>query len=234
MKKIFLNKKNKLEFWTNVPGLSLIKEVVPKKYSQEIPYWWKKMPYDKKNVKQCPSFPQFFSSFYIVPMWCDTKFSRNENGEIFWQTSSNQFSWTFQPDNIFLDHLPENIKNKYNVLIKANSPWRIKTPKNYSVFETSAFWNFNENFTVVPGIIDTDFFHNAINPMILLSLEKNESFTIERGTPLSAYFPFKKEKFEIKVNEAKPKQILQDAASNLITSTKFFNGYFDIQKNNNK
>ena len=230
---MFNKKKDlKVEFWTKVPGLSHIPEILPKQENRSLPSWWKKTRYYEKSVKQCPSFPQLFSSSYVIPMWCDTELSR-EGDMFFWKTSSDKFSWSYHKGEQFLDHAPSNVKDKYFIVAKALCPWRIKTPPGYSVLQTSAFWHFNDKFSIAQGVVDTDF-HHEINQQVFLSLEDGESVVIERGTPFVSYFPFKRDFFSIEVREESEKDFLDDQGSALIYTTKFINGYRDHQRYINK
>lgn len=226
-----LNKKKeelKVEFWTSVPGLSKIQDLTPKKQSSMLPEWWKNSKYDEKSIKRCPSFPQVFSTSYVIPMWCDTEFTRRGN-EILWRTPANSFTWTFHTNDQFLDNAPDHVKNKFSIVAKAICPWRIKTPKGYSMYQLPAYWHFNKNFTLVPGIIDTDYYHE-VNQQVLLSLEDGESFILQRGEPLAIYFPFKREKFDLEVREQNQEDFANSCASNLIAASKFTNGYRNYQK----
>jgi hypothetical protein len=226
--KLFHKDNLNIEFWTTVPGLSKIEEVVPKKQSSVLPDWWRTTKYHNKSIRQCPSFPQMFSTSYVLPMWCDTEFIRE--GDMFhWKTPTKTFSWSYHTPNQFLDHTPNHVRNQFFAVAKAICPWRIKTPKGYSVYQMPAQWHFNEKFTVATGIVDTDF-HHEINQQVFLSLEDGESFFIERGTPLAVYFPFKRDKFSLLVREQSEKDFIDDQTSSLIYTTKFLNGYRDHKK----
>jgi len=225
-------KKNKeefsIDFWTTVPGLSKVPEVVPRKQSKIIPEWWRSTQYYEKSIKQCPNFPQLFSSSYVIPMWCDSSFHR-EGDMFFWETADNKFSWENHSNDQFLDHAPRHIREKYFIIAKAMCPWRIKTPKGYSVLQMSPLWHFNKNFEVASGIVDTDF-HHEINQQIFLSLEDGESFMIERGDPFAVYMPFKRDSFAMNVREESESDKENRDTSELIYSTKFINGYRSHQQ----
>jgi hypothetical protein len=227
MKKIF--KKNKVEFWCSVPGMSKIEEIVPKKMNKIAPCWWNDVSFGDKTIKDCPSFPEIFSNSYILPMWCDTKIY-NKNNEIFWETPTDIFQWDFHSNNQFLDFSPHHIKNNFSIILKARCPWFLKTPPGYSVYQMPAFWHFNENFSVAPGIIDTDFYHQ-INQQVFISLRDGEELFIRRGQPFAMYFPFKREKTFLEVREKNKNDRLDEHKSFLIFSTKFSGGYKKIQKN---
>jgi hypothetical protein len=106
--------KQKITFVSNVPHLSKLEECVPKPMQKSVPDWWKKTaigePYldneimDFGNVKNCPSFPDYFSQGYVVTMWSDVilDFDR-ATGDWFWKTPSTDFIWEIHPSYQFLD-----------------------------------------------------------------------------------------------------------------------------------
>lgn len=216
--------KNKInvEFWTNIPGLSKIPEVVPRRYSKTTPTWWKKMPFLENNIKACPGLPDLFHSSFMVPMWCDIKIER-DNENIYCQTPHEAFALEFHHNHQFLDYAPENIKKDVWAVIKPQSPWYVKTPKGYSSYQLPVFYNFNDDFSVLPGIIDTDNYHQ-INPQILIHSNK-DSIVIERGSPLMLIFPFKRDSFGLEVREESEKDLINTMKSIFIVKSKFSKGY---------
>lgn len=213
----------KIEFWTEVPGLSTISELRPKKMTHFTPDWWKKAPYELHSVKTCPSFADIFSSTYVIPMWCDSEFSMKD-GIFYWKTASNKFQYMFHSSDQFEKFLSEKEKKNISAIIKAISPWRIKTPPGYSVYEMPLFWHLNDSFSIAPGIVHTDFMHQS-NQQILLNIKEGESVLIERGQPFVCYFPFKRQVFDLEVREKTESDALNEHKSDLIRETKFSGGY---------
>ena len=222
------NKDLKIEFWTSVRGLSKIEELVPRRMTQFIPDWWKSSEYKEGSVRTCPSFPDIFSSSYVVPMWCDTKIER-KNNNIIWKTPSNTFSWGYHLPEQFMQYAPSHIQKKVCAVLKASCPWKLKTPSGYSVYEMNPFWHFNQNFEVIPGIMHTDYMH-AINQQIFIYLEDGQSFTIERGAPFAVYFPFERKTLSLEVREQNDKDKLKEAKASLIHEGKFIGGYTEYFK----
>jgi hypothetical protein len=198
-----------IEVVSTVEGLELVEEALPRPANKFIPEWWKDTPLIESiansqelavgNVKNCPSFPDYFSKGIIIPMWADTflKYDRNTD-EYFWRTSHDDFTWSIHSNDQFLDQVPFKFFNKNGKFVfKANSPWNIITPPGYSVYQLPLFYHYNNEFTVFPGVIDTDR-HPFINQQVLLTSEKDEIF-IKRGTPFVQYIPFKRESFNTEV-----------------------------------
>lgn len=226
------NKKNIVEYWTRIPELNSIEEIKPQPLKNYIPDWWKNMPAKTIDglgtAKICPSFTDIFSSAYVLPMWCDTLFNINGNS-LYWETSSKKFEWESHENDQFLNHTTTWFKKNIRCIMKPSCPWFIKTPPGYSIYQLPVFYDFNEDFITLPGIIHTDVYHQ-INPQIVLFSDK-EKFLIKRGTPLAIHFPFKRSKLKLKVRSETEEDKKTRAKGDLLFETKFFGGYKIKTKN---
>jgi len=208
------NKKNiNIKFISSIPGLSDVEECIPKPANKFTPTWWKEIPMIKTdinvnkkespgNIKNCPSFPDYFSNGYIMPMWTDTiLYVDSESG--IWkarQANENKFSVSIHPKFQYLDYVNHKFMNKDTYFIfKLNSPWYILTDPGYSIYQLPVFYHFNEDFSILPGIIDNDIYHQS-NLQMLIHSDKKEIF-IPRGTPLAQYFVYKRENSNIVVKD---------------------------------
>lgn len=226
--------KNKIEFFCNIEGLETIKECMPKPTKNYVPDWFKQIPSSMKNtVRSCPSFPDFFSQGYVIPMWQDAviKYSKEKNQYAFQASPVDGKN----PETIFSTHGNEQFIDyvtpytqgvEGSFVFKFHSPWRIITPPGWSIMALPLFYHFNKDFTVLPGVIDTDMCHE-INMQILYHGDEKDIF-IPRGTPLAMYIPFKrKEKFELEVrfqneSDKRKMKIMETRAT-----TKFpFSGFY--------
>lgn len=228
---MFKKKKPILEFWTEIPGLTGLEELRPQRMNKFLPDWWTNSIYRKGSIRTCPSFPEVFNSSFVVPMWCDTIFFK-ENGKLFWEVPDKKFSWDIKLESQFIEFTSKNIQEKYHVAM-ANCPWRLRTPRGYSVYEMPVFWHLNENISLAPGIINTDVFH-YINPDFFIYIEEGQCLEIKRGDPLVAYFPFKRESFGIESREKTKIDEFHSKKSDLIWKTKFSQGYKDHIKYNER
>jgi hypothetical protein len=62
------------------------------------------------------------------------------------------------------------------------------------------FYHFNKNFSVLPGVIDTDI-HHEINQQVLYH-GGNDKIRINRGDPFALYIPFeRKSKLGLEIRE---------------------------------
>ena len=237
MKSMIFNKNNKnyVEVFTKHKFLYDMEETRPKPASQFLPSWWKEIPRTTNSIngkvigtaKSCPSFVQMFSQGVVIPMWTDVIFKR-EGNEFTWQTPDNTFNWEFHPKEQLLSHLD---LPKYQMVYKAISPWFIKTNKNVSVYQFPMFFHFNNDYSVLPGIINTDY-HWTINQQMIYTSEK-DTFMIKRGDPFAWYLPFERNKFNFNIMPAtdKRKKEIDDNHSSVFT--KFFGHYSAEAKKRN-
>jgi hypothetical protein len=173
--------------------LETIEDCLPKPAKHFIPEWFKDIPSnDNASVKFCPSFPDYFSQGYIVPMWCDTKLQYDKEEDA-WSlsTSSNLFSLDAHGNKQFLNYKKANFNGVDGQFVfKANCPWRVVTPPGWSVLQLPLFYHFNQEWSILPGVIDTDV-HHEINQQILYH-GNGKSIDLKSGSPFVLYVPFKR------------------------------------------
>ena len=186
-------KSDKIQFISTIEGLETIEECLPRPAKNFIPQWFKDIPSkveDAVTVKNCPSFPDYFSQGYIIPMWSDIKMSF-ENNIPNAKFSAKRFSIEHHPNNQMLDYKKATFNGiEGQFVFKANCPWRIITPPGWSVLQLPLFYHFNQEWSVLPGVIDTDI-HTEINQQILYHGNGKE-VTIKCGDPFVLYVPFKR------------------------------------------
>lgn len=215
---MFNFKKNnlKIEFVSTVFGLTDIQIALPKSSRGFTPSWWKRFPKqapypETQTVKVCPGLPDFFSEGYVIPMWCDATIQYiKETNEWVWSMGrpepSNPFVAEPHSNAQMLDHVTPSFKGvDASYIFKFVSPWRIITPKGYSVIQIPMFYEFNKEFSVAPGVIHTDV-HHEVNPQIMYH-GTGEPIFIKMGTPLFQIIPFKRTEYSLEIREQTKKDI---------------------------
>ena len=205
-------KSDKIEFVSTYEGLEKIDFLVPKPAKNFIPRWFKDIPNNTSaTVKVCPSFPDYFSQGYIIPMWSDVRLKHNGENDWSWNTPTSLVSWDIHGNQQLLDHTKANFNGiEAQFVFKAICPWRIITPPGWSVLQLPLFYHFNQEWSVLPGVIDTDI-HTEINQQILYHGNGKE-IQINAGDPFVLYIPFKRSnklKSVIRYQTEKDKQIFQ-------------------------
>ena len=216
----------KIEFISIVEGLEDIEECRPKPAKHFVPSWFKDMPGmvdSGATVKHCPSFPDFFSNGYILPMWADIILRYDETTDSWsWNCVSDKFTVDMHNKKQFLEHADVSFNGiKGQFVFKTISPWMIKTPPGWSVLQLPLFYHFNQEWSVLPGIIDTDI-HPFINQQVLYHGNNKKEVMIKRGDPFVLYLPFKRDdklEEEIRYQTEEDRKYL--AKTGLYISTKY-------------
>lgn len=220
--------KPKITFWTTVNGLEKVVPVVPaKKY---IPEWFKKIPPGipaqggsleiHSTVKRCPGFIDFVSKGYVVPLWTDLYVRVSKDGSVDWEIPTGHFNFEFHSHEQFLKYLPEDANPDIKAIMKPICPWHAKTSPGYNLLQFPMFYEFNDIFTVLPGVYESDRYYEINQQLCFL---KEGEHLLKRGTPLALYVPYKREEFdfEVKVEDEELKNARDELGINI--STMFYN-----------
>jgi hypothetical protein len=190
---MFKKELSKIKFLSTIEGLETIEDCKPRPAKYFIPDWFKDMPLainGNVTAKHCPSFPDYFSQGYILPMWTDLLLKNDDIGWQ-WKTPIDGFNMETHGNFQFLDHVDASFNGVPGQFIfKTSSPWKIITPPGWSVLQLPLFYHFNREWSVLPGIIDTDTIH-SLNQQILYHGDGKE-IKIKCGDPLVLYVPFKR------------------------------------------
>lgn len=244
--KYSLGGKQSIQFKTDVKGLDKVAPVKPAKFF--MPQWFKgmsdyiEMPAvhekDKPNyfgkkeqtakkhtsgtVKRCPAIVDLLTEGFIIPMWCDFLVQRDME-TLEWDNKNFPYGIEFHNKkqitgwNLKKTDFPEGVK--------FTNPWRIYTPKGYSVMFMTPTYQFEKRFTVLPGIVETDSYHHINFPSIW---HTTKDAIIKRGTPFIQVIPFKRDDWQHTVSQMNEKDLNNDAREKTELRTKFKNSYRSI------
>jgi len=87
------------------------------------------------------------------------------------------------------------------VLLKFNNPWTIETSKGWSTQFKNPSNNFENEFVLFEGTVDTDTYHQEVNLPYIWTGEEIGEWIIPKGTPLVQVIPFKREEIKLKVKK---------------------------------
>ena len=216
----------KVEWWSVVPGLTKVEPI--KDATKFMPEWFKHAPKyltedfaDKGTIKNCPGFIDLYKNAYVVPMWCDSHI-KADNKNFAWHSSNENFTMSLHTDKQFLEHAPQNAKDDFVCVAKTDCPWRVRTSPGWAMMQLPMFYDFNENFTCMPGVTHTEWSHQ-INQQLLI--KKEGEFLLEKGTPLAMYVPIKIANLETTVQDEDQEKYRASFVSNLIFQSKFKGAY---------
>ena len=230
IKKVFTfwkqKEKPKIHWWSVIEGVEKVTPVLPAK--EFIPDWWKRVERalsskndDKGTVRNCPSFPEYITQGFVVPLWCDLQLEV-EGDSYKWNTPSKHFEFSSHHNNQFRDWVPQHVRDNSSIVLKPNCPWRVKTPPGWSVWQLPMFYHYDPLFETLPGIIWSDI-HHEINQQMLM--KKYGTFFIPRGTPLAMYVPYERNKYTYDISGPNPTNAAWSNAGFLHVRSKFKGGY---------
>lgn len=239
---VFKVKKPDIEFIT--PHKTLLETAPPVPGAQMIPDWFTKMnkdipdlegPFPKvgdwieeftgHTIKKCPAVVDYFTQGYVIPLWSDILIQKIED-RIHWENNKLDIGviefHNFQQAPTY--HFKEG---DYRHPLKFISPWWFKTPPGYSTLFLQPQLHPQDNYTLFPGIVETDSFHQINFPAVW----HTEGDTIlKRGIPFLHVIPFKREKIK-NINrfaEAEDHDMITYQQTAL--RSKFTGGYRDITR----
>jgi len=234
---------NSIEFICRIPYLKDIEEIKPKPALSYIPEWWRKIPYatdieenrprpETLMARRCPSFPDYFSNGFILPMWADTTLYYNsKNKDWRWRCGNilnSPFKINLFEEERFQSYGSTYLKDKRSVAIwQLQNPWIIKTPPGYFILQLPLFFHENTQFSAFPGTYDP--YAVSTDKLELATFVDDEEIFIKRGTPLVQYIPYKKEKFDILVRDINEKDLEFENKKMTLKSTIFGLAYNQLK-----
>ena len=160
------------------------------------------------NIKKCPGIIDYGRLGYVITSWQDIRINADEDGNyVAWEMPLNvndyvvkdQFDGmklseiSFFEKEIFYNHFPR--KNTVKGILKINTPWMIKVPKNYRAMLLPVWYDNEERFSVIPGILDNEISNVVAVQIYWHELGKEE--IIKAGTPLVKIILIEKEEVEM-------------------------------------
>jgi hypothetical protein len=173
----------------------------PYKNNGNWPEWWKNLSGNEGSVKRCSGTSDYLASGFTIPLWASLMFRPSINGKM-WEVKfdlTNEVG-DFGIEGFSYDQTGECPVSKIRKLPQANyikviNPWLIKTAPGWSCLFLPTLWDPNPNYTMLPAIVNTDYYHNAHMVMNILT---DEPFELEAGKAIWHVIPFKREK-DIKI-----------------------------------
>tara|TARA_R110000822_G_scaffold80763_2_gene192314 strand:+ start:19 stop:741 length:723 start_codon:yes stop_codon:yes gene_type:complete len=203
-----------------------LKEHYPKPIKYNIPEWFKKLnhSFNNKTIKGCLPFLDTLTSGYVleVPQDFEIYFKKTGEANITFANTSNEVYDSFNlnkgtntdvhPYTQLGKSSPLVHKNKASSIFKILNPWIIKTPPGYSCLFVPPLNNTDDRFSIMPGIVDTDTFHNRVNFPFILNGDKYDTLKslVKKGTNYVQVIPFKRESWKMKIETIDDKKQLLD------------------------
>ena len=183
-----------------IPWDNRLLEMPPFQNDRSLPQWVKEAPNGQGSIRRCAATMDFLTTGITIPAWTNFRFAKTEkDGE--WDFSCDQFEgfagqgvepFRSQPFNFEqtgscpMTRIREVENIGYPKLV---NPFRIVTAPGWSTLVLPAMFEPSRHYSVLPGIVNTDYYHEA---NCVLNLLGNESFVIQWGTPLMHLIPVKR------------------------------------------
>jgi len=176
-----------------IPNDNRVMGIPPYLGKSKLPSWWKNLPHHPSSLRGCQGMYDYSTAGFVIPLWCDVTIRPDSTGKQFELRTSN-----FDDHYTFLVHgfkkemaegcpITKNNKIQTGQFPKLVTPWRYRTPKGVSLIALPVLCEPNENYTIVPGIVHTDFY-NQVN--IVINVLTDKEFTIPAGTPIQHMIPY--------------------------------------------
>ena len=182
----------------------------PKPATRFIPEEYKKLQrfpmegnLNHPSVKTCVPFLDSMTAGYIIPYDQDYLIDpigsidhpiEPGNGEWYMMGSQKQENSEYHHNAQLPPEWHDRVKTKAG---KFGNKWLIITPPGYSCLFVKPMNRHKENrIDIIPGIVDTDSYINAIN-FPFINNKFDEQFILKKGDPMVQVFPFKRESWKM-------------------------------------
>jgi hypothetical protein len=205
----------RIEFFTDHEGLL---EFPPVPASKVLPEWFKKMapsielppgsssfPFGvskalklsnvNATIRRCPGVISYLSEGYIIPLWSD--FLVQIRGKTVYCAGSNELAKA-SPHSKDMQYSTMPLPEGYLPdSVKFLNPWKVKTPPGWSVLLSQPFYHFEQRFTAVPGVVDSDVYHHIhVNTFFR---KGDLDHQLKMGMPFVHIMPFQRNALEPEV-----------------------------------
>lgn len=163
-----------------------------------LPRWFKGIPKDAQgSIRGCAGVTEYLKIGITVPAWTNMHFRPNAELRV-WESRLDEFN---PPGEISrVEGFPYTSTGECPITKirkldegyqypKIVTPFKFQTAKGWSTMIMPLILEPNSNYSVVPGIVNTDYYH-TINCVI--NITGNSEFKIQYGTPLFHLIPFKR------------------------------------------
>lgn len=191
----------------------LTAELFPPKPAKDfLPEWFESLPDDNSilagsknlvNLKSCLPVVDYINSGYIIfnsyEFSLEEKISNFENLidiRTMMQNESLKDILKYKNSQCPIPHAGP--KKEY---FKIRLEWNIRTPAGYSCLLVQPFYHHEKRYTLLPSVIDTDSYDSEI--FIAGYLNSKEIFSVMPGDPLIQIIPFKRDSWNMRVENKK-------------------------------
>lgn len=161
-----------------------------------LPSWFHKLPKGKESFRRCQGNYDYMTSGFTIPAWTNIYIRPSADGRTV-DLKMDQFDQEvrFQIEGFPFEMTGECPFTKDRELPQSHfpklvSPWRYVTERGTSLLALPVLSEPDPRYTVVPGIVHSDYYHQI---HIVLNIRSREEFMIPEGTPLQHMLPIRRD-----------------------------------------
>lgn len=182
---------------------------------KKTPEWYKEIAGGTSGLKRCYGLGDYMRGGYTIPLWAkldvrlplnklhrtwDAKYDILDPNLYGVELLDNQeFAQLMSQEELMRNQFPADQAGKCPVAsvkerpessyLKLTNPWLFKTAPGYSTLFIHPQWEPNENYHVMAGVVNTDYYHHC---NVVLNIMTTSEFSIAEGTPMMHAIPFKR------------------------------------------
>lgn len=205
--------KKEIEFICVDPNVSKIYPIIP---SSDYKFEWKKKLSDSsKTVNRfvehkffhlCQGINLLHSSGWILLNSRDVYIKTHEDNTIEWRVNysgdGDYIGFHIKENFKFMNHWPSNANE---TVLKFNTGWFAKIPKNYTLLQIPLIFQDDDRFTTIPGMYSSNLGLAALNVPVFWNRTYEDETIIKAGTPLAQFILIKNENFKHKITNDREK-----------------------------
>lgn len=180
-----------------IPEHNRLMRTQPLLAEKHLPEWFQNLPKGKNSLRRCQGTYDYITYGFIVRAWSDIYIRPSINGKSLesrvsqWDADGKLMLKTqgFLYESTGKCPFTENRMLPESSFPKIVSPWRYVTPKGVSLMSLPVWHEPNPNYSIVPGIVHTDFYHQI---HLVLNVLTDKEFVIKEGTPIQHMIPIRR------------------------------------------
>lgn len=159
------------------------------------PSWFKKIHKNYGSLRTCAGTVDYLAAGVTIPLWTNLYFKLTPDSK--WEYGADDMNP--QAGMSAVSGFPYEATGSCPITSvrevedsdfpKIINPWRIETAPGWSTMILPLHWEPSSDYSVVPAIVHTDFYHTM---NLVLNLTGNSDFSIRFGTPIMQLIPFKR------------------------------------------
>lgn len=194
----------------------------PKPASHFFPKWYKDMPLQidpndpfTATMKRCVPVRDAMTMGYIIPLWAEVQIRTMVEDIQYMSNPAFGRSIITTHGTAQVQGCPAAERSEFGYMpLKFENPWIIKTPPGWSCMFISPIGHFEERFSLLTAVVDTDTYYNHVNMPFIWN--QPGIHTLPKGEPIAQVIPFKREDWESSVSFGLIDEVEQSkAATNL-------------------